>query len=147
MLAEVAELFERLLRELPAGAGTLNVRPVCRSSSPLWRDRRRVEPYQPRGCPFWVHGDDAEVYSFSFGVRSQWEFPHERRYRKGEKDILTEIEEMSRAVIAGRCKERRGWFSLNGSISVGDYTYKITNLPMLPIPPFWTRSYAPYARN
>jgi hypothetical protein len=106
-----------------------------------------LNPTNLAAAHFGVHGDDAEVYSFSFGVRSQWEFPHERRYRKGEKDILTEIEEMSRAVIAGRCKGRRGWFSLNGSISVGDYTYKITNLPMLPIPPFWTRSYAPYART
>jgi hypothetical protein len=33
-----------------------------------------------------------ELYNFGIGW-SQWEFPWERRYRKGEKDIPTEIEE------------------------------------------------------
>lgn len=141
LVAEITALFERLVAELPAGTAAADVRQVSTGTV------IDVKPTNPASATFGVHADDFELYSFSFGVRSQWEFPYERRYRNGEKDILTEIEEMSRAVIEGRCEERRGWFSLKGSISVGDYTYKVTNLPMLPIPPFWTRSYAAYLKT
>jgi len=96
----------------------------------------QVKPTNPASANFGVHADDFELYSFGFGTRSQWEFPWERRYPKGEKDVLSEIEEMARAVIAGNCEQRRGPFWLIGKIRVGDYTYKVTNLPMLPIPPF-----------
>jgi hypothetical protein len=88
--------------------------------------------------------DDKDIYSFSFSTRSYWEFPYERRYRKDEKTVVEEIEEMARAVIAGDCEEERGWFSLTGRIKVGEYTYSTTNLPMVPIPPFYLRHYEPY---
>ena len=140
MLAEVTELFDRLFRELPAGAGTLNISPARNGLSVV-----ELKPTNRAAARLGVISDDFEVHSFGFGERSRWEFPHERRYKKGEKDIATEIEEMSRAVIEGRGKERRGWFSLTGSISVGDYTYEIKNVPMFPLPPFWTRHYAPYS--
>jgi hypothetical protein len=143
MLAEVTELVERLLSELPPATAALNVYRVPRNGGPVVE----LKPTNSAAAAFGIHSDDFAVYSFSFGVRSQWECPYDRGYRKGEKDILTEIDEMCRAAIEGRCEERRGWFSLKGSISVGDYTYKVTNLPMLPIPPFGTRSYAPYART
>jgi hypothetical protein len=64
---------------------------------------------------------------------------------KGRKDVVTEIEEMSRAIMAGNCELARGPFSLTSKIHVGDYTYKVTDFPMFPIPPFWTRRYASYA--
>jgi hypothetical protein len=107
----------------------------------------QVKPTNPASANFGVHADDFELYSFGFGTRSQWEFPWERRYPKGEKDVLSEIEEMARAVIAGNCEQRRGPFWLIGKIRVGDYTYKVTNLPMLPIPPFRTSSEHFYART
>jgi hypothetical protein len=68
----------------------------------------------------------------------------ERRYRKGEKDILTEIEEMARAVIAGNCEQKGGPFWLYGKIHASDYTYKMMYLAVLPISSFWTRHYAPF---
>jgi len=52
---------------------------------------------------------------------------------------------MARAVIAGKCDETRGLFSLTSRVYVEGYTYKVVDLPMLPIPPFGTRRYAPYA--
>ena len=51
---------------------------------------------------------------------------------------------MSRAVIAGNGEVSRGRFSLTGRISVGDYTYEVTEMPMRPRPPFGTRRYSPY---
>jgi hypothetical protein len=106
-----------------------------------------LKPANPRAADFGVHCDDFEIYSFSFGRLSQWEFPYERRYRNNEKDVVSEIEEMCRAVIAGNCEERRGWFSMRGRIYVGDYTYNVTNLPIFPKPPFGTRRYAPYVQQ
>jgi hypothetical protein len=93
---------------------------------------------------FGVHVEDgSDLVDFSFG-RSTWEFPYERRYRNGEKDIITEIEEMSRAVIAGNCEVKRRPFWATSSIHVGKYTYSVSDLPMFPIPPFGTLRYAPY---
>jgi hypothetical protein len=140
VVAEVTALFERLVAELPTGSAAVHVRQV---SAGTLID---VKPTNPASAGFGVHADDFELYSFGFGPRSQWEFPWERRYRKGEKGVLTEIEEMARAVIAGNCEQRRGPFWFIGKIHVGDYTYKVTDLPMLPIPPFWKRHYAPFVR-
>jgi hypothetical protein len=137
-VAEITALFEHLVAELPAGIAAVHVRQV---SAGTLID---VKPTNPASAAFGVHADDFELYSFGFGPRSQWEFPWERRYRKGEKDVLTEVEEMARAVIAGNCEQRRGPFWLVGKIHVGDYTYKVTDLPMFPISPFWTRRYAPF---
>ena len=139
LVADIIALFERLVAELPVGTAAVEVRQV--SAGALIH----VKPTNPASARFGVHADDFELYSFGFGPRSQWEFPWERRYRKGEKAILIEIEEMARAVIAGKCEQKRGPLWLIGKIYVGDYTYRVTDIPMLPIPPFWTRHYAPFA--
>lgn len=138
LVAEITALFDRLVAEFPAGTAAVHVRQV---SAGTLID---VKPTNPGSASFGVHADDFEVYSFGLGPGSQWEFPWERRYREGEKDILTEIEEMARAVMAGNCEQRRAPFWLIGKIHVGEYTYKMTNVPMLPIPPFWRRHYAPF---
>ncbi|HEX8817405.1 MAG TPA: hypothetical protein VF753_18060 [Terriglobales bacterium] len=138
LVAETTALFERLVAELPAGAAAVHVRQHSAGTS------IDVRPANPASAKFGVHTDDFEIHSFGFGPRSQWEFPWERRYRKGEKDVLTEIEEMARAVIAGHCELKRGLFWLTAELHVGDYTYKVTDLPMFGIP-FSKRQYAPYA--
>jgi hypothetical protein len=136
LLSEITALFERLVAELPAGTAAVH---VSQGGTVIG-----VKPTNPASAFFRVLADDFELYSFSLGRRAYWEFPWERRYRKGEKDVLTEIEEVARAVIAGKCEQRRGPFWLISKIHVGDYTYEVTSLPMLPIPPFWTRQYAPF---
>ena len=140
MVEAVSALFEHLVAELPPGTAVVHVRQLPRDGSVV-----EVKPTNPACADFGVHTDGVELFSFGFGPRSQWEFPWQRRYRNGEKDVVTEIGEMSRAIIAGNCELTRGPFWLTGKIHVGDYTYKQTDLPMLPIPPFWTRHYAPYA--
>jgi len=138
LVADITALFERLVAELPAGTAAVHVRPHSAGTS------IDVKPANPASADFGVHADDFELYSFGFGPRSRWEFPSERRYRKGEKDILTEIEEMARAIIAGTRELKRGLFWLTAKIDVGDYTYRVTDLPMFGIP-FSKRQYAPYA--
>jgi hypothetical protein len=140
MRNDIKTLFERLLHELPRDTATLDIRPVPRNGGAVIE----LKPAKPAAADFGVHCDDFEVYSFGFGPMSQWEFPYERRYRKGEKDILTEIEEMSRAIIAGKCEVTRHWFSLTGRIYAEGYTYETKDLPMFPRPPFGTRRYASY---
>ena len=136
-------LFQRLVDELPPGVATIEIVPA---------DRKRptvisLRPTASSSAEFGVACDDVEVESVNFGLRGYWEFPYERRYRRGEKDVLTEIEEMARAVIAGMCEEECGWFSITGRIRVGDYTYTMTNMPLFSKPPFRTRRYAPYTER
>jgi len=137
LVAEITVLFERLVAELPVGTAVVHASQV---SAGAWID---VKPTNPSSAGFSVLADDFELYSFHLHG-SYWKFPWERRYRKGEKEIFTEIEEMARAVIAVDCEQRRRPFWPFGKINVGDYTYKTTNLPKLPIPPFWTRRYAAF---
>jgi hypothetical protein len=120
MQTEVAALFQKLLDELPPGVATIDISPA---------DRKRpmvisLKPATSSAAEIWAVCDDFGVYSVGFGLEVYWEFPYERRYRKGEKNVITEIEEMARAVIAGTCEEERGWFSITGRIRIGDYTYK-----------------------
>jgi hypothetical protein len=143
MVQAITALFERLVAELPPNTATLNLYQVPRGGGTFIE----LKPTNPAAADFGVHCDGTEVFSFSFGVLSQWEFPYERRYRKDEKDTITEIEEMSRAVVAGKCEVIRRWFSLTGRIYVEGYTYEVTDVPMLPRPPFGTRSYAPYVQT
>ncbi len=138
MIAEVTKLFERIVAELPPDSVTLTV-----DAAPFgtWLE---LIPANPSSAKIAVYVDDFESLNFSFGVISTWEFPYERRYRNGEKDTLVEVEEMSKAVIAGDCETNRGLFWLTGRIHVGDYTYEVTDLPMLPKRPFGTHRYQPY---
>ena len=144
LVAEITALFERLVAELPAGTATVHVRQVTLGTV------IEVRPANPACANFDVLTDDFEPYSFGIG-QSRWSLRWERRgfrwersNRKGEKDVLTEIEEMARAVIAGNCEQRGGPFWLISKIHVGDYTYKKMDLAVLPISPFWTRRYAPF---
>ena len=143
MLREIRELFERLVSELPPGTAAVNVTPVPKGGGTVVE----IRPANAESADFGVHCDESDVFSFSFGKVSGWEWPYERRYRYDEKDTLAEVEEMSRAVIAGNCEEVRRWFSRTGRIFVEGYTYTMTDLPKIPRPPFGTTRYAPYVRH
>jgi len=69
MLAEVTELVERLLSELPPATAALNVYRVPRNGGPVVE----LKPTNSAAAAFGIHSDDFAVYSFSFGVRSQWD--------------------------------------------------------------------------
>ena len=138
--AEVESLFQRLAQELPAHAANIRAYDVAGGGGGI-----ELTPTNLGAARISVFADDSAVYTFSFGLRSYWEFPFQRRYRYDEKSVIAEIEEMSRAVLAGHCEEIRGLVSLSGWIHVCDYTYKTTILPIFRLPWFGTRRYAPYA--
>ena len=140
MLKQLTELFERLAAELPPGTASVSVYAVLGGQGTVVA----LKPVNPECADLGVHFEEgSNIVDFSFG-RATWEFPYERRYRNGGKDIITEIEEMSRAIIAGNCDEKRRPFWTTSCIHVGEYTYSVSTVPMFPIPPFGTLRYAPY---
>lgn len=139
---ELEALFQRLADELPPDAANLRMYDVPGGAG----GGVELTPTNPSAAKISVYSDDSAVYTFSFGLRSFWEFPYERRYRYDEKSVITEIEEMSRAVLAGHCEETRGLVSITGKIHVCDYTYKTTTIPVFSRR-FGTRRYAPYTSD
>lgn len=140
MIKRLTELFERLAAELPPGTASLNVYDVQGGQGTVVELRSA----NPACADFGVHAEEqSDIVDFSFG-RGTWEFPYERRYQNGEKDIITEIEEMSRAVIAGNCEVRRRPFWATSCIHFGEYTYSVSDIPVFSLPPFGTLRYAPY---
>ena len=95
LVTEITALFERLVAELPEGTAAVHVKQVSVGTV------IEVKPTNPASASFSVLADDFELYSFHL-YGSHWEFPWERRYPKGEEDILTEIEEMTRATCQHR---------------------------------------------
>jgi len=140
MVKRLRELFERLAAELPPGTASMNVYDVQGGEGTVVE----LKPANSACANFAVHVEHrSDCVDVSFGLAT-WEFPYERRYRNGEKDVITEIEEMARAVVAGNCEVRRRPFWAISCIHVGEYTYGVRDLLMFPLPPFGTRRYAPY---
>jgi hypothetical protein len=142
MIEQFKLLFETLVAELPAGTAKINLYRVPRGDGSVIE----VLPSNKKSASFGVHVDDgAEYVDFSFGRLGTWELPQEGRNREGEAgQLVQEVEQMARAVIAGRCDETRGLFWLTSRVYVEGYTYRVVDLPALPILPFGTRRYAPY---
>jgi hypothetical protein len=135
-------LFDRLLAELPQGAAKLNVYRVPKGDGTVIE----IIPSNHESASFGVHMEDGlDLVDFSFGRMATWELPQEGRNRRpSAEQLLSEVEQMSRAVIAGKCEETRNLFSLTSRIHVDGFTYRMVDLPMLPIPPFGARRYAPF---
>ena len=143
MIEKFKSLFEALVAELPAGTARVNVYRVPRGDSSVVE----VLPSNQKSASFGVHVDDGVEYlDFSFGRIGTWELPQEGRNHRAEAEqLVQEVEQLARAIIAGKCDETRGLFSLTSRVYVEGYTYKVVDLPLLPIPPFGARHYAPYA--
>ncbi len=144
MVEEFKALFSRLLAELPPGTASLNVYCVPKGDGTVIE----LKPTNARSAFPGVHLEDqVALVDFSFGIGT-WELPFEGRNKSAnEKELLSEVEQMCRAVIDGHCEEIRGFFSLTSKIYVDGYTYTVTDLPMLPIPPFGVRKFAPFVSN
>ena len=142
MVKRYRQLFERLVAELPVGTARVNEYRVPKNDGTVIE----ILPANQACASFRVHLDDGiDLVDFSFGRIGTWELALEGRNRRASaEDLLAEVEQMARAVIAGNCDEQRGLFSLTSRIYVADYTYRVVDLPMLPIPPFGVRTYAPY---
>jgi len=145
MVEKLRVLFERLVAELPSDSARLNIYRVPKGDGTVIE----LLPASRDSASFGVHVDDGGIgyLDFFFGRIGTWELPDEGRYRKASAEqLLLEVEQMSRAVIAGKCEETRGLFWLTSKIYTDGYTYKMVDMPMLCIP-FRTRRYAPYVSS
>jgi hypothetical protein len=144
--AELVTLFERLVAELPPNAASLEVKRVGRNKEGVLVTLR---PQNPDAASMWAHAENClHLVDFGFGDwEPTWELPIEGYNRKADKrEVLKEVEELCKAVMAGNCKHTRGLFSVTGSIQAGGRPYKITEMLVFRRkPPFHgTRIYEPY---
>src|SRR5689334_2204494 len=120
MQQKVKALFDILLGEFPSGTATLDMRRTRNDDGTLFE----LLPSNPLAASIMVHVEDTvDLADFSFGESGTWELPYEGRNPKaGVEGILSEIEDMCRAVMGGKCECRQGWFSSASRIFVDGFT-------------------------
>jgi hypothetical protein len=143
---ELVALLNELLAGLPPNAATLEV-----MRAPPQGDGvvAKLKPKNPAAASIVVHAENGfALVDFSFGDdEPTWELPYEGSNSKPNKqELLREVEQMCRAVIAGRCQHNRGLLNVSGTIQVSDRPSTVTLFFILrPTPPFkGTRKYESY---
>lgn len=144
---DVIALFQHLLADLPPNAASLEVRRVGRSKEGI---QVTLTPRNPGAAVLWVHAEKGlQLIDFGFGDwNNAWELPVEGTNPKaGKEELLQEVRELCKAVIAGNCKYERGFLSRTASIQVeGKRPYRVTDIPIFRTRPplHGTRLYEPY---
>lgn len=122
---ELVALLKNLLAELPPNAASLEVRRAGRDGVVA-----TLKPANRAAASIVVHAENGlALVDFSFGeYEPTWELPLEGYSLKpSKKELLKEVEEMCRAVMAGHCEHRRGLLSIRGTIHVGNRPYRVTH--------------------
>jgi hypothetical protein len=140
---DLVALFQRLIAELSQNVAALDVRRakqkhdgVVAVLTPTNRAAARIVAHAVNGMG---------LVDFNFGEYSPtWELPFEGYCTNASKqELLQEVGEMCRAVIAGSCEHKRGLLSIRGSIQVGSRSYRVTDWFSFHAMP-GTRKYEPY---
>jgi hypothetical protein len=144
---DLVELFECLLAEMPPNAASLEVRRVGRNKEGL---QATLIPGNTRAASLWVHAEKGVgLVDLGFGDwNNAWELPIEGRNPKaGKVELLQEVRELCKAVIAGNCRYERGFLSRTATIGVeGGPPYRVTDIPVFRTRPHLRgiRCYEPY---
>ncbi len=144
---DLVALFERLLAEMPPHVASLEVRRVGRNKEGL---QATLTPRNPGAASLWVHAEKGVgLVDLGFGDwDNAWELPIEGRNPKaGKEELLQEVRELCKAVIAGNCRYERGFLSRTASIGVeGGPPYRVTDIPVFRTRPHLRRirCYEPY---
>jgi hypothetical protein len=118
-------LLQRLLAELPSGIASLDVKAVSAGTLAVLKPTNRasacITTHAENGLP---------LIDFSFGEYAPtWELPLEGHNRNANKrQLLLEVEELCRAVIAGHCEHTRGFLSVSGEIRVEGRPYRVREM-------------------
>lgn len=135
---QIAHLMRELLAGLPEGSATLGTK-RDRSGTVFY-----LKPSNKNSAEFGIHYDGCvDVFFGKFGTT--FELPWESGLPKDAdfEATLSWAKAMGLAVIAGRCKERAGFFGVRGTIEVKEKPFRVTNFFHLrPFPK--TFRYAPY---
>ena len=143
---DLVELLKHLLAELPPDVASLEVKRATPSGEGMIAVLR---PQNPAAASVVAHTENGlGLVDLSFGEYGPtWELPIEGYNSKAnKKELLQEVEDMCRAVIAGNCQHKRGLFSIRGNIQVNNHLYRVTDMFVFrPVPPLrGTRKYEPY---
>src|ERR1700737_3728612 len=123
---ELVAVFKDLLAELPPDTASLKVRRTSDGDGIIVL----LTPRNPAAASITSHTEKGlDLVDFSFGdYEPTWELPLEGSNPKAnKKELLQEVEQMCRAVIAGNCHHRRGLFSVSGIIELGGRPSKVTH--------------------
>ena len=143
---ELVVLLENLLAELPSDVASLEVmRALSKSEGVV----AKLKPRNPSAASIMLHAENGRgIVDFCFGgYEPTWELPYEgSNPRPSKKELLQEVEQMCRAVMAGRCHHARRLFGIRGTILVGDQPSTVTHFFVLrPTPALkGTRKYESY---
>ena len=143
---ELTNRLKQLLSGLPPNAASIKVENVPRTGKGVWVT---LKPANPAATSIGAYAENGlDMIYFSFGdYGPTWELPIEGYSRNaGKEELLREVEDMSRAVIAGNCEYSRGLLSIRGRIQVDDCPYRVTDFFVFrALPPLrGTRKYEPY---
>lgn len=142
MTDSLRALFEQIVAELPPKLATLEVRHTRNDDGFIFE----LLPAKEGCAPIMVHKDDeVELVDFSFGGSGTWELPYEGRYKSADSsNVLPEVEQLIRAVVAGHCEIKHRLISVVSAVYVETYTYRVVDVLRFSFPPFTTRRYKPY---
>ena len=126
MQQRIKAMIEKLLAELPPETAVLRERRTRRDDGTLFE----LLPSHQDAATILVHVEDGlDLVDFSFGESGTWELPvEERNPNAGIDGVLSEIEDMCRAVMAGNCELRKNRFSLESRIFVNGFAYQVCNV-------------------
>ena len=141
MRQRIKAMIEKLLAELPPGTAVLRERRTKRDDGTLFE----LIPSSQHAAAILVRVEDRlDLVDVSFGESGTWELPVEGRNRNAEVDgILSEVEDMCKAVMAGNCEYRQNRFSSVSRIFVDGFAYQVRNILQLSMRTRTTR-YVPY---
>ncbi len=123
---ELVRLFKQLQAELPPEAASLSIKRTKRNGVIVTLNSKN-----PAAASISAHAENGlALVDFSFGdYGPTWELPIEgQNPRACKQEVLQEVQEMSKAVMAGNCEHKRGFLSVTGIVQVLGHSYKITNM-------------------
>ena len=143
---ELIALLNTLLAELPSNVASLEVMRAQPKSNGVIA---KLKPRNPAAASVVLHAENGcGIIDFCFGeYEPTWELPYEgSNPRPSKKELLQEVEQMCRAVMAGGCHHARRLFGVRGTILVGDQPSTVSHFFVLrPTPPLnGTRKYESY---
>ncbi len=144
---ELISLLEDLRKTVPSNAASVEVRPANGGGI-----LAILKPTNPAAASVTAHAENGfSQIDVSFGKHvPTWELPFfGRSPNPGKKELLQEVEQFCRAVIAGHCEHTRGVLSVVGKIDIGGESYKVRHFFYLRTNPRLrgTQKYDPYVSD
>jgi len=141
---EHVDLLRRRLAELPTDAASLQVKRARQNGEGVIAT---LKPRNATSAAIITHTENGlNLVDFRFGEYGPtWELPIDTE-KANKSEVLSRLQEMCQAVIAGNCKHKRGFLSVTGIIQIGNKPHKVTDVLVFRASPRLSgkRQYEPY---